>query len=728
MTEYLDRELSWINYNTRVLEEALRKDLPPLERFRFISIATSNFDEFFMIRIAALKHALLSDNYAGNATQVLQDASALIQESFAKLYKCLNEEVFPALAAGGLELRRPPYTADETAYLRPFFKREILPILTPLRFGPAAANDNDSSRFTDEQGERPLSSVQTKTTPSITSGILYGAFLLETAISSENPQPSETGQHISIVGIPPILDRIIRLDAENSSKQRWALLDDLLMLWGDSFFPGYEVKERLLFRIHRDADFSVDEKRDDDFMEAMEEVLVKRDRSMAVRMIYSLWDTSTENENSSKIINAITGHLDLSAEDLFSSSGPLNLATLGSLVKTQGFENLKRKFPKPFAHPAFHPETSVWETIRAGDVLLTLPYQSFDPVIRFFEEAASDPEVISIKTTLYRTSGRSPIIEALKQAALNGKHVTALVELKARFDEERNISWAKELEKAGVIVVYGLAKLKVHAKICQVIRRETAGLVQYLHFSTGNYNDKTARAYSDLCLFSCREDLGRDAALFFNMLSGYSALLPMHTLVMAPRQLKQRLIELIDREAKRAKEGSTGRIVAKINTLADDDVAAALYRASQAGVKISLNVRGICTLAPGRKGLSENIQVISIIDQFLEHSRILYFNNGGAEEFFISSADWMPRNLERRVELLIPVLDEGIREELKNILGAYFKDNTQSWILKASGTWEKQKKKQNEAAFRVQEYLQKLAEKAAEQHWKTPQDFIVRRT
>jgi len=260
-----------------------------------------------------------------------------------------------------------------------------------------------------------------------------------------------------------------------------------------------------------------------------------------------------------------------------------------------------------------------------------------------------------------------------------------------------------------------------------VIRRETDGLIQYLHFSTGNYNDKTARSYSDICLFSCREDFGRDAAIFFNMLSGYSALLPMHSLVMAPFQLKKRLIELIDREAKRTRDGSMGRIIAKLNSLVDGDVVAALYRASQAGVKINLNVRGICTLAPGRKGLSENIQVVSIVDQFLEHSRILYFNNGGAEEYYISSADWMPRNLERRVELLIPVLGDGVQEELWNILEAYFKDNTQAWILDSAGNWKKRKRQQGEEVFRVQEYLQQLAEKAAEQHWKPRQDFIVRR-
>jgi polyphosphate kinase len=315
----------------------------------------------------------------------------------------------------------------------------------------------------------------------------------------------------------------------------------------------------------------------------------------------------------------------------------------------------------------------------------------------------------------------------LEQAALSGKQVTAMVELKARFDEERNISWANRLEKAGVIVIYGLAMLKVHAKICQIIRKEETGIVRYLHFSTGNYNDKTARAYSDLCLFSCREDFGNDATSFFNIISGYSSPLSMRSLVMAPHHLKQRLIDLIDREAKRAKEGLQGRITAKMNALVDNDVADALYRASKAGVKINLNIRGICTLVPGVPGLSENIRVLSIIDQFLEHSRIVYFNNGGAEEFFISSADWMPRNLERRVELLIPVHDEKTREELRAILEAYFKDTANSWELCKDGNWKRLSPQKGEKPFSAQAFLQEHAEKAAAPLEKAPREFTVRR-
>jgi polyphosphate kinase len=716
MTARVNRELSWINYNNRILEEALRKDLPPLEKFRFLSIVSSNFDEFFMVRVAALKRAVSQGNGGRiNGTDtaesgaLLKTISVMTRPMLTKLYDCLEGEIFPALARGGLEMRRPPFTPDETGYLKSLFMREILPALTPLRFGPVKPAGEGSP----PPGGQPGAEAP----PAIANGILYGAFLLEKISGSSAGE--EAGRCISVVEIPPVLDRIIWIGA-SQTRQRWVLLEDLLMLWGDAFFPGYTVTEKMLFRIHRDADFSVDEKRDEDFVEAMEEVLVNRDRSPAVRMVYS--------EGSPAMTDILARSFNLEPQDLYSVSGPLNLGSLGSLAQVQGFEQLKFKHHKPCPHPAFSQDTPIWDTIRSGDVLLTLPYQSFDPVVRFFQEAAGDPQVISIKTTLYRTSGNSPLVRALEQAALQGKHVSAVVELKARFDEERNISWANQLEKAGVIVIYGLARLKVHAKICQVIRRESEGLRRYIHLSTGNYNDKTARYYSDLSLFTAREDFGNDATAFFNMLSGYSVMGPMSQLVMAPRNLKQRLIDLIDRETKRASQGSPGRIAAKMNALVDNDVIDALYRASRAGVRISLNVRGICSLLPGVQELSENIRVVSIVDRFLEHSRIFYFNNGGAEEFFISSADWMPRNLEKRVELLIPILDEKLREELRLILETYFKDTVQSWELEQDGTWKRRSPSREEKPFHAQEYLQDMAEKAAEQPWKIKQEFIVRRS
>jgi polyphosphate kinase len=396
-------------------------------------------------------------------------------------------------------------------------------------------------------------------------------------------------------------------------------------------------------------------------------------------------------------------------------------------VDTPGFEHLRRENRKIYDSPDFSEDEDLWDSIKAGDILLHLPYQNFDPVARFFREAARDPRVIAIKTALYRTSGDSPIVRALEDAALNGKHVTALVELKARFDEARNIAWALRLEKAGVIVVYGLARLKVHAKASLVIRREESGLARYVHLSTGNYNDRTAKFYGDIGLFTAREEIAFDAGLFFNMISGYSSPQAMRNLVVAPGALKRRLVELIDREAWRSTKETPGRIIAKMNSLADSDVIQALYAASRAGVRISLNVRGICMLVPGVQGMSENIEVASIVDRYLEHARIFYFANAGARELYLSSADWMPRNLERRVELMFPVLREEIRDELYEILEAYFRDNTQSWSLDSGACWTRREPAGGESAFSAQEYFLGRAAAAASRVIAARQDFTVRR-
>jgi polyphosphate kinase len=377
--------------------------------------------------------------------------------------------------------------------------------------------------------------------------------------------------------------------------------------------------------------------------------------------------------------------------------------------------------------PAFDEEKSIWDRISEGDVMLHLPYQSFDSVTRFFQEAAADSQVIAIKTTLYRTSGNSPIVRALEQASLSGKQVTAMVELKARFDEERNISWANRLEKAGVIVVYGLSKLKVHAKIAMVVRRENDRVKRYVHVSTGNYNDKTAKIYEDIGVFTCREDIAYDAGLLFNMITGYSSLQHTRKLVIAPTLLKRRLLELIDRETRRSTEEYPGKIMVKINALVDTDIIDALYRASQAGVKVLLCVRGICTLVPGKLKLSENIQVTGIIDHYLEHSRIYYFSNGGADELYISSADLMPRNLERRVELMFPVEEDSIKKELLEELSGYFRDNTQAHALNADGTWKRIVPVKEEALFRIQKELHSRASRAAGSVMSAKQEFVVRR-
>jgi polyphosphate kinase len=695
---YLSRDLSWIDFNRRVMEEGLRKDLAPLERFRFLSIVSSNFDEFFMVRVAGLKRAprSVSGSSRQSPGEQLRAVSSKARRVIDEQYRCLLEEVLPGLARGGLTLCRPAsYTPAQREYLHSYFMSQVYPLLTPLRI----------------EDEKAL--------PSIDSFSLNAAFLLVPekdgpVLDARAGDSADT--YMAMVRLPTVLSRLIRLPPEPSGPEPvcLALLEDLLLVWGDTLFPGLRAAESLLFKVNRDADFSVDERRDEDFIEAMEEALEGRETSMAVRMVYC--------PPGGRLRDELARRLFLEEDDLY----PVELLDLGGLIDLAyipGFDHLREKPRRVYA--AFDGDESIWDAIGAGDLLIHLPYHSFDPVVRFFQEAAADPQVLSIKTALYRTSGNSPIIRALKDAALKGKQVTALVEIKARFDEERNISWANELEKAGAIVVYGLARLKVHAKITMVIRRENDRIRRYVHLSTGNYNDKTARIYEDLGLFTCREDIAFDAGLIFNMITGYSAIEPMRKLIIAPTSLKHRLLELIGREINRSSQETPGKIMAKLNSLADTDVIDALYRASQAGVKVFLCVRGVCTLIPGKPGLSENIQVRSVIDRYLEHSRIYYFANGGAEELYLSSADWMPRNLERRVELMFPVLQDDIRERLKHTLEAYFLDNTQSWAQGRGGGWDRLCPAPGESPFRVQEYL--LSRVAAGSPETARTEFTVRR-
>ncbi|MDR2634039.1 MAG: polyphosphate kinase 1 [Treponema sp.] len=709
---YFNRELSWIDFNERILEEGLRQDILPLDRFTYLSIVSSNFDEFFMVRVAAMKRAYQGrlggappDPAGLTYEEQLKRGAAKIRSIMHRQYSCLEEEIFPALARGGMELLRPPaYTPAHWKYLDSLFMQEIYPLLTPLRIEDAQA------------------------LPSIESFWLYGAFLL--APSQESPEPRSEADRISIIQIPPVLDRIIWLprqrqahEGDGPEKSSWALLEDLVLSFGAALYPGYRVKEQMLFKINRDADFSVDEKRDEDFIEAMAEVLESRGKSMAVRMVFS--------PGSQRLRNELARRLVLDAEDLYEVRGPMNLGGLLELVKTPGFDHLREHPWAIYGNPAFTdvaPDASLWDRIRQKDLLLHLPYQSFDPVIRFFQAAAYDPQVLSIKTALYRTSGNSPIVKALEEAALKGKQVTAVVELKARFDEERNISWANRLEKAGVIVIYGLSRLKVHAKVSLIIRRENDRVKRYVHLSTGNYNDKTAKLYEDLGIFTARDEIAFDVGLLFNMITGYSMMQSMGKLVIAPTNLKHRLLDLIERETKRSSQEYPGRIMAKMNALADIDIIQALYRASAAGVKVLLNIRGICMLVPGLPGLSEHIRVVSIIDHYLEHSRIFYFANGGAEELFLSSADWMPRNLERRVELMFPVLQEDLRRQVLRILEAYFQDNCQARVLGSDGVWRRRRPLSGEKPFRVQAALLGQAQESAERPWTNREEFIVRRS
>ena len=687
MTKYFNRNISWVDFNERVLEEGLRKDILPLDKFKYLSIVSSNFDEFFMIRVAALKQALKQTGFEDpNLKDELKTINDKVRKVHKRQYTALENDIFPDLAHGGLCLLRfSDWTQAQKEWLEGMFINELLPVLTPLRVEDEAA------------------------LPSVENLRIHAAFLLEATdpnpmASNEHIKDTEYNKKISIIRVPPALNRIINLNPDTVPGQGenlyWTLLEELILAFSHHLYPGYKIIEKMLFEINRDADFSVDEQRDEDFIEAMEEVLENRESSMVVRMSYT--------KGSIYLKDYFASRFGLEDDDLYEINGPLNLGKLYNLAHIAGFDKLRGKPWVIYPHPAFPEEISILDRIREGDIILHLPYQSFEPVVRFFKEAASDPNVVSIKTTLYRTSEDSPIIRSLEMASLSGKHVTAVVELKARFDEKQNISWANRLERAGVIVVYGLANLKIHAKASVVIRKENDRLRRYVHLSTGNYNEKTARFYEDISLFTAREEIAYDTGLLFNMITGYSAAQAMHQLVMAPVYLKKRLLFLIEREISHE---TPGKIIAKMNSLADKEIIDALYGASQAGVEVLLNVRGICLLIPGVKGMSENIRVVSIIDNYLEHSRIYYFANAGRDELYLSSADWMPRNLERRVELMFPILQEDNKTLILKSLNGYFRDNTHAWVLGQDSSWSRNK--DSEEPFRTQTHFLQRAEQAA---------------
>jgi polyphosphate kinase len=632
-------------------------------------------------------------------------------------YECLRRDIFPGLAKNGLSLLRPDsWSVPQLDFLDSYYVAQVYPVLTPLRL----------------EDDKPM--------PFIESRALNAAFLLEPENeAASTDEPGGTHKELKIiVPLPSVIDRIIWLPGSNSAAAdagketlQLALLEDVIVSWGAYLFPGFRVKESMMFKINRDADFSVDEQRDEDFIEAMVEVLEGRGRADVIRMVYS--------PGSGKLREELARRFSLASDYMYEVDGPINPVDFMELTNVAGLEEVTEK-PWKIHKPAdFSEEAPIWDRISQGDCLLHMPYQSFDPVVRFFQEAASDPQVISIRTALYRTGGAipgtgagsmsySPVVRALEQAALNGKHVTAVVELKARFDEERNISWANRLEKAGVIVVYGLSHLKVHSKISMVLRRENDRIKRYVHLSTGNYNDRTAKYYEDICLFTCREDIAYDAGLVFNMLTGYSTVQSMARLTIAPTGLKRRFLDLIEREANRARNKYPSRIMAKMNSLTDVDIIKALYEASGAGVKISLCIRGICTLIPGIKGVSENIRVISIIDHYLEHSRIYYFSNGGAEEIYLASADWMTRNLEKRVEILFPIQDEKLGAELQDILNDYFRDNCQASVLDKNGVWTQISPVEGEKVFRVQKKMLSRAAQAGEKSGPVKMEYTVRRS
>lgn len=700
---FFNRELSWIEFNARVLYQACRQDLPLLERIQFLSIVTSNFNEFFQVRVASIKRMLKVDprkkdisGYTPSA--LLKQISVRAHEVVNEKNKCLKTEIFPLLEKDGYVYVKPErFSPEQQTFCQREFNSNILPLLTPLR--------TDTDVF-----------------PRISNLQYHAAFLLK-PIADIKPMNAEFvtregKQAIAFVQIPAGIPHLIWLPGHTKVKQ-FTFLEDLIIQYGTQLFPGFEVKQSMLFNVIRDADFAVDEDAGSNFIEAMEEVLVQRQSSFAVRL--------NCNNSSPEIKKFLMKNLKLTAEDIYETDDlidPSALLEIGNLEETAKlkFEKWEHFYPKSLPE-----EGPYWDTLKQHDVLLHVPYESYNPVVKFISDAAEDPDVISIKMTLYRTGNNSPIISALKKAAQNGKQVTVLVELKARFDEERNIGWANELENAGVIVIQGIVNLKVHAKILMIIRREDTAIRRYVHLATGNYNPKTAKLYSDMSIFTANPLIANDATMFFNIVTGYSALQSMKALSMAPVNLKSNIISMIHREIRMTSKVNPGLIIAKMNSLTHEEVIAALYEASRAGVKVILNVRGICMLVPGVKGMSENIQVISIVDRYLEHERIFYFKNAGQSEIYLSSADWMNRNLDRRIELMFPVLDQAVFAEIKECLDTYVKSDMNTHQLTSDGTWIPRKPITSHGECRAQEVIYKKYKKIAEKKSAPKQQFIVRR-
>jgi len=702
-SRFFNRELSWLEFNGRVLHQALRKELPLLERLQFLSIITSNFDEFFQVRVASVKRMQFSEPDKADVSglkpkMVLKQISARSHQIIRIQHDCLKNDVLPAMAKKGICYVKPEdFSAAQSDFALNFFLNEVLPLLTPLR-------------------------TDTEVFPHIGNLTENVAFLLKPISGIRNANEILKGSddlpRISFVQIPSGIPQIVWLPSENGRKQ-FALTEEIIAQYGTHLFPGFAVEETLLFKIARDADFAVDEDSGRNFVDAMEEVLVQRQSSFPVMMAC--------NQTSETITKFLMEKMELCEDDVYRIDGILNP---GALMELRDIDDGTMSFPEwqNFYSVNLPRDEYYWDTLKQHDVLLHVPYESYDPVVKFISDAADDPKVLAIKMTLYRTGKDSPIVAALERAARNGKQVVVLVELKARFDEERNIAWANQLENAGVTVIYGLVNLKVHAKIIMVMRRESETIRRYAHLATGNYNPRTAKIYSDLSLFTSNNEIVNDATLFFNLVTGYSTLQTMKQLGMAPVTLKSKILSMIQREIERSDPEHPGLIMAKMNALTHEEVIEALYKASQAGVKVLLNIRGVCMLVPGVKGLSENIKVVSIVDRYLEHSRIFYFQNGGDDEIYLSSADWMPRNLDRRIELMFPILDEKVFEEVKEILDVYFKDNENALALSENGTWSEIPVKNDEQILRAQEVLYKKYKRRSESAVKTPKiEFEVRR-
>ena len=684
---YENRELSWLKFNNRVLSEARDKSIPLLERLKFVSITSSNLDEFFMVRVASLKDMVHAEykkrDIAGmTAAEQLTKINAATRELVELQYSTYNRSLLPLLHAQGIYIidAYEELTEEQAKFVDTYFEENVYPVLTPMAV--------DASR------PFPLIRNKTLNILALLSKKKDAHSKEIDGLSENEPQEKKekkekkgkkekSAVEFATVQVPSVLPRLIAIPSKEEGEHTFILLEQMIERNISKLYLNYDVICAYPYRIMRNADLSIDEDEAEDLLKEIEKQLKRRQWGEVIRL-------EVEDRIDKRLLNFLVEEFHIATEeDIYKINGPIDLTYLMKMYGLEGCDHLRYAPYTPQKVKEIVPGENIFDEIKKGDILLHHPYQTFDPVVDFIRQAAKDPDVLAIKQTLYRVSGNSPIIASLAQAAENGKQVSVLVELKARFDEENNIVWAKKLEKAGCHVIYGLVGLKTHSKIALVVRREEGGICRYVHLGTGNYNDSTAKLYTDCGMFTCSEVIGEDATAVFNMLSGYSEPLSWNRLVVAPIWLRNKFLRLIGRETKNALEGKHAKIVAKMNSLCDAGIIAALYEASAAGVKIELVIRGICCLKVGIPGISENIHVRSIVGNFLEHSRIFYFYNDGMEEIYMGSADWMPRNLDRRVEIIFPVEDERLKKSVKHILDVELADNTKAHVLNSDGTYEK---------------------------------------
>lgn len=671
---FWNRELSWLEFNYRVLSEARDKSLPLFERLKFLSITASNLDEFFMIRVASLKdmvHARYNKKDLAGMTPAVQLERIYdkTHEMCSMQYSTYNRSFLPALKQSHLIIINTyeELSAAQSKYVDDYFMRNIYPVLTPMAV--------DSSR--------PFPLIRNKS-------LNIGALIC-------SPEGTQEDYDFATVQVPSVLPRFVRIPSEDKEDTTIILLEQIIEKNIDKLFLNYKVMCAHPYRITRNADLSIEEEEAADLLKEIQKQLKKRQWGEVIRL-------EVEEAMDKRLLKILKRELDVEDSCIYKISGPLDLTFLMKVNGLEGFEHLKYEKYIPQPVKELNHEEDIFTQIRRHDIVLHHPYETFDPVVDFVRQAAKDPNVLAIKQTLYRVSGNSPIIASLAAAAENGKQVSVLVELKARFDEENNIIWAKMLEKAGCHVIYGLLGLKTHSKITLVVRRDEDGIRRYVHLGTGNYNDATAKLYTDLGLLTCQDPIGQDATAVFNMLSGYSEPLHWNKLLVAPLWLRDKFLELIERESENALAGKPARIIAKMNSLCDAKIISALYEASNAGVKIDLIIRGICCLKTGIPGVSENITVRSIVGNFLEHARIFYFYNNGFEDVYMGSADWMPRNLDKRVEITFPVEDEYCKNKVMEILRIQLEDNVKAHILQPDGSYEKVDKR-GKALICAQDYF-----------------------